>query len=98
MQYKKIKNCRICKSSDLTITLQLGDQYLTGVFPKTKNSSITKGPLDLCLCQNCGLLQLMHSYNLNELYGDNYGYRSGLNLSKKHSFEKKSGIRNISSS
>lgn len=81
MQYKQIKNCRICKSADLTITLQLGDQYLTGVFPKTKNSSITKGPLDLCLCQNCGLLQLRHSYNLDELYGDNYGYRSGLNQS-----------------
>jgi NDP-4-keto-2,6-dideoxyhexose 3-C-methyltransferase len=27
------------------------------------------------------LLQLQHSYDLGELYGDNYGYRSGLNSS-----------------
>ncbi len=29
----------------------------------------------------CGLLQLRHSYNSHELYGANYGYRSGLNQS-----------------
>jgi hypothetical protein len=29
----------------------------------------------------CGLLQLANSYNLDELYGDHYGYRSGLNKS-----------------
>jgi NDP-4-keto-2,6-dideoxyhexose 3-C-methyltransferase len=29
----------------------------------------------------CGLLQLAHSYSLDEMYGDNYGYRSGLNPS-----------------
>ncbi len=27
----------------------------------------------------CGLLQLEHSYDLEEMYGENYGYRSGLN-------------------
>jgi SAM-dependent methyltransferase len=29
----------------------------------------------------CGLVQLMHSYNQSELYGDHYGYRSSLNAS-----------------
>ena len=29
----------------------------------------------------CGLLQLRHSYHSHELYGANYGYRSGLNQS-----------------
>ena len=29
----------------------------------------------------CGLLQLQHSYDLSEMYGLNYGYRSGLNKS-----------------
>ena len=29
----------------------------------------------------CGLLQMEHSYDLGEMYGDNYGYRSGLNAS-----------------
>jgi hypothetical protein len=32
-------------------------------------------------CQDCGLLQLKQSYSLDEMYGDNYGYRSGLNAS-----------------
>jgi len=29
----------------------------------------------------CGLVQLQHSYDLGEMYGDTYGYRSGLNQS-----------------
>jgi hypothetical protein len=29
----------------------------------------------------CGLLQLQHSFDLSEMYGLNYGYRSGLNKS-----------------
>jgi hypothetical protein len=61
--------------------LSLGEQYLTGVFPRNRGESITKGPLDLVWCRDCGLLQLKHSYDLNEMYGQNYGYRSGLNRS-----------------
>ena len=30
---------------------------------------------------HCGLVQLRHSYDLAEMYGENYGYRSGLNQS-----------------
>ncbi len=81
MTYKKINKCRICNSTDVETTLSLGNQFLTGVFPSSINSKLTKGPLELGLCKNCGLLQLMHSYDLDELYGDNYGYRSGLNSS-----------------
>jgi hypothetical protein len=54
---------------------------LTGVFPKSRDAAITTGPLRLVWCPNSGLLQLAHSYDLGEMYGDNYGYRSGLNLS-----------------
>ena len=93
--YKEINNCRICNSTHLTTVLTLGDQYLTGVFPKTLNSIITKGPLELVWCTDCGLLQMKHSYSLDEMYGDNYGYRSGLNDSmvshltnKIHTLEK----------
>ena len=32
-------------------------------------------------CMSCGLVQLAHDYNLAALYGDTYGYRSGLNQS-----------------
>ena len=78
---KKLTNCRISGSPDLTGVLDLGEQYLTGVFPKSHNDIITKGPLSLVWCPSSGLLQLDHSYDFNEMYGDNYGYRSGLNSS-----------------
>jgi hypothetical protein len=61
--------------------LDLGKQALTGVFPKDPSASITTGPLQLVWCPESGLLQLAHSYDLGEMYGDNYGYRSGLNQS-----------------
>jgi hypothetical protein len=61
--------------------LDLGEQALTGVFPKSPAEPVTKGPLRLVWCPESGLLQLSHSYDLGEMYGDNYGYRSGLNQS-----------------
>ncbi len=79
--YSEIDNCRICHSPNLITVLSLGQQALTGVFPKHSNDNITTGPLELVWCTKCGLLQLKQSYNLSELYGNNYGYRSGLNIS-----------------
>jgi len=79
--YKIIKKCRICKRSDLLTIISLGEQYLTGIFPKTKEEQVTQGPLDLMFCCNCSLVQLKQSYSLDEMYGNNYGYRSGLNTS-----------------
>ncbi len=79
--YKKLEKCRVCNGQDLSSVLNLGHQYLTGVFPKNSSNLITKGPLELAWCLNCNLLQLNHSYSLEEMYGENYGYRSGLNKS-----------------
>lgn len=76
-----ITRCRICKSNNLVPVLSLGEQALTGVFPRDEDMPISKGPLNLVWCQSCGLLQMGTSYNLTEMYGDNYGYRSGLNES-----------------
>lgn len=79
MKTTRLEKCRVCASSVINKLLDLGKQELTGVFPKRKETQITSGPLDLVFCDNCGLLQLGHSYSLDEMYGDNYGYRSGLN-------------------
>ena len=79
--YQQINQCRICNCRTLTPFLELGEQELTGVFPANPDHKLTKGPLTLVLCDDCRLVQLYHSYDLNELYGDNYGYRSGLNAS-----------------
>jgi hypothetical protein len=61
--------------------LNLGSQELTGVFPKAKDQVVSSGPLELVWAPESGLLQLAHSFDASEMYGDNYGYRSGLNQS-----------------
>ncbi len=81
---REITQCRICRNRQLTPLLSLGEQCLTGVFPKTPEEPITRGPLDLVKCDgesSCGLVQLRHSYDSTEMYGAQYGYRSGLNQS-----------------
>ncbi len=87
--YSEITKCRISQSTNLVTVLSLGDQYLTGVFPKSTEEKITKGPLDLVWCPDSGLLQMKQSYSLDEMYGDNYGYRSGLNASMVRHLEQK---------
>jgi NDP-4-keto-2,6-dideoxyhexose 3-C-methyltransferase len=83
MNAAPLTRCRICGNDRLEHVVDLGQQFLTGVFPKTKEHAyLTCGPLQLVKCDGdgaCGLLQLAHSYDLAEMYGENYGYRSGLN-------------------
>jgi len=98
--YKTLHQCRICSNENLIKVLDLGEQTLTGVFPKYKDQVITRGPIQLVKCTGdddcCGLLQMAHSYDLDEMYGDNYGYRSGLNPSMvKHLTAKVSRIQEI---
>jgi len=81
-----IDHCRICGNRDLVSVVNLGNMALSGFFPKDRNAVIAKGPLELVKClQNnercCGLLQLAYAYKPEDLYGDHYGYRSGLNRS-----------------
>ena len=83
--YRALKQCRICGNGKLLEVLDLGVQALTGVFPATRAQGVTEGPLKLVKCTDasgcCGLLQLAHSYDHDEMYGTNYGYRSGINQS-----------------
>jgi len=93
--FREIEACRICGNQDLVPILSLGDQYLTGVFPEKRGSELSHGPLELVACNRassdkaCGLVQLKQTYDLNEMYGDNYGYRSGLNRSMVRHLEDK---------
>lgn len=78
---KQISACRICAGKRLDPVLSLGDQVLTGVFPKDPNYPLACGPLELVRCPECGLVQLHHSFDAPQMYGVTYGYRSGLNKS-----------------
>jgi 2-polyprenyl-3-methyl-5-hydroxy-6-metoxy-1,4-benzoquinol methylase len=90
--FEEITKCRICGNENLVSVLNLGNQFLTGVFPATRDEEITRGPLELIKCYsdasgnkksasqiNCGLVQLRQSYDSQEMYGRSYGYRSSLN-------------------
>jgi hypothetical protein len=79
--YREITMCRVDQTPDLVSVLNLGHQALTGVFPRSASQPVTVGPLELVWCPTSGLLQLKHSYESSEMYGENYGYRSGLNQS-----------------
>jgi hypothetical protein len=74
--------------------LHLGEQKLTGVFPRSLDEEVLSGPLELVRCvpegdHSCGLLQLRHSFPPAAMYGSNYGYRSGLNSSMVRHLENK---------
>lgn len=79
--YWPISDCRMCYGHELREVLGVGEQALTGIFPKSRDTEVPGGPLELVKCGDCGLVQLAHNYDLATLYGDNYGYRSGLNQS-----------------
>jgi NDP-4-keto-2,6-dideoxyhexose 3-C-methyltransferase len=83
MLYKKIEECRICWNKDLKIVLDLWYSDLSGVFPLI-GEQVEWWPIELVKCDwewCCGLAQSGYNYDLEVMYGDNYGYRSGLNQS-----------------
>ena len=80
-----LKHCRICNSIDLLDVVKLGEQMITSRFPIYGDFSTPKTSITLCMCQECGLIQLRETTNSNELYGYEYGYMSGIsNTMKAH--------------
>ena len=109
MKIKRINHCRCCKSEKLIEFLDFGKMSLTTEFPKNINTS-KKIPMELIICSDCRLFQLRHNYELQKLYNENYGYKSGINKSmhnhlgdiakqaeKKVRFNKKDIILDIAS-
>jgi len=81
--FHKIEKCRVCGNYHLVTVLDLGEQYLSGIFPKEVDPDMYRGPLKLVKCDEstggCGHVQLEHTFDLPTMYGEEYGYRSGLN-------------------
>ena len=76
-----ISACRLCGSSNLTNVIDFGQIAFTGVFPASADEEVPFGRLNVLFCNTCSLAQLGESFPAEILYGDNYGYRSGLNKS-----------------
>ena len=80
-------NCRICNSELLEDIISIGDQYITSRFPIYGDFSTPKTNIKLCLCNDCGLVQLRETVQCNELYEYEYGYRSGISNTMKNHLE-----------
>ena len=98
--FHKIEKCRVCGNEHYSTVLDLGNQYLSGIFPKFVDLDVYRGPLKLVKCDEltggCGHVQLEHTFHLPTMYGDEYGYRSGLNGSMvKHLKSKYEKISNF---
>jgi NDP-4-keto-2,6-dideoxyhexose 3-C-methyltransferase len=75
-----IAECRACGNRSLLPVLDLGSQALTGIFPRDREEAVPVEPLELIRCspEGCGLVQLRHTVEPSLMYGDSYGYRSGI--------------------
>jgi hypothetical protein len=98
--FHKIEKCRVCGNEHYSTVLDLGNQYLSGIFPKSIDFDMYRGPLKLVKCDEltggCGHVQLEHTFDLPTMYGEEYGYRSGLNASMvKHLKSKCEKISNF---
>ena len=60
--------------------MNFGNLALTGVF-EIDGAKVSRAPMALCRCHDCGLVQLVHNYESEYLYGETYGYESHLNKS-----------------
>jgi hypothetical protein len=93
---RRLDACRASGSKNLIPVLSLGRQKLTGVFPRDPSVPVAEGPLDLMWCPDSGLLQLGCSYDSDDMYGENYGYRSGLNESMvRHLTQKVAALQRL---
>ncbi len=80
--------CRVCGNTELISLFDIGEQYLSSVFPTDLNYRATalKYPLDMVMCKKkddgstCGLVQLGHRLDLTAMY-DAYPYTSATNSS-----------------
>lgn len=77
-----IKECRACKSDDLTEFLDLGEQYLSDF--REDDKLPPKYPLVAVLCGSCALVQLRDTTPQSEMYHDRYGFKSGISDSIKN--------------
>lgn len=71
------KNCRVCGSTNLKPVLSLGIPYVSN-FIDSPDQEKYAAPLELVLCNKCGLLQLKHTVPGEILYRK-YWYKSGIN-------------------
>lgn len=77
--HTEIDRCRACKSTDLTTVIDLGEQYVSDHIEPGGETVVA--PVEVVLCEGCGLVQLRHTVDPEWLFNDDYGFKSGVNES-----------------
>ncbi len=74
----KKENCRLCKSKNLVMFLDLGHHPHSDNFRKDPNLPETTYPLRLVQCQDCEFVQLDYVVSPDVLYDKDYLYESSI--------------------
>lgn len=73
--------CRSCLSTNTEVILDLGNQYLSDF--RDDDSKPPLYSLEAFICKDCMLVQLTESTPQDEMYHDNYGFKSNISNSIK---------------
>jgi NDP-4-keto-2,6-dideoxyhexose 3-C-methyltransferase len=76
------KTCRSCGSGRLESVLDLGNLYVSNFADVPDSGRWPRVPLDLLLCEECGLAQLRHTTPAEWLY-THYWYKSGISATMR---------------
>ena len=74
--------CRSCESGRLQSVLDLGNLYVSNFADVPDSARWPRVPLDLMLCEGCGLAQLRHTTPAEWLYS-HYWYKSGISATMR---------------
>lgn len=83
MEYKEAryttrKTCRVCNFAELTPLYSLGTQFVSDFVPENQVHSGHEVPIDIVMCQTCGLVQQKHTAPQELLYTRKYWYHSSV--------------------
>jgi len=81
MSHVHKNSCRVCKGTDLTRILSLGEHPPVDNFTDAAHASGEKRyPLDVYFCRTCNLVQLLDVVTQEELFHGNYAYFSSASV------------------
>lgn len=83
-------SCRVCNGSNLVKVLELGPTPIGDDYIKKEDKNILQPyyPLDVYLCQDCGLVQLIDIISPENIYPNKYIYLTRTSLDLQTHFEK----------
>jgi hypothetical protein len=86
-EVNKRTTCRICGGSELALYLDLGDQPTSNGFISPSDVTGEQSfPLQVYLCKDCGLSQLIHVVSASDIF-DDYAYLSSTSTALRNHYQ-----------